>query len=99
MKKIVKKTVKKAKEYLSNYGFNDKKIEEMIELSISDMNKILDRLEQLLQNDKLDKKDTKKQLHALKGLVSQLHNLKLAKKIEQIENNIKREDLKKLLSE
>jgi len=99
MRKIVTKTAKISKKYLKNYGFDEIKIESMIKLSIEDMDKILNKLYQLSKSEKLDKKNIKKQLHALKGLVAQLNNSKLAKKIENIEKNINRKNLEKLLIE
>jgi len=99
MRKIVKKTSKISKKYFKNYGFNNEQIDSMLQLSINDMNKILDKLEISLKENHIKRKDIKHQLHALKGLVAQLNNIKLAKKIENIEKNINRKDLKKLLSD
>ena len=99
MRKIVQKTAKISKKYLKDYGFNKQQVDNMLELSINDMDKILNIIEILSKANKLKIKDIKKQLHALKGLVAQLHNLKLAKKIEKIEVKINRKNLEKLLIE
>lgn len=97
MKKIVKKTSKISLEYLKSVGFSAEKIESMVQLSINDMNKILTSLEKLLQKKELNIQKVQKELHALKGLVAQLNDNKLAKEIEEIEKNINRKDLEKLL--
>jgi len=99
MKKIVKKTIKISKEYLIDCGFNRQRVDDMLQISIQDINKIIKSLENLLKDNILNEKEIKKQLHALKGLVAQLNNIKLAKKITKIEKNINREDLEKLLNE
>jgi uncharacterized coiled-coil protein SlyX len=98
MKKIVKKTIKTSKEYLTSCGFKDEIIESMLNNYLNNMNKLVDDLEKLLKEHKLNIKKIDKNLHALKGLVAQLNNSKLANKIENIKQNINRKDLENLLS-
>jgi hypothetical protein len=99
MKKIISETEVIAYDYLKAFGFKDEQITLLIIQGKKDLHKELTKLEALLHADVVSLDNINDVLHALKGLLFQLGNHKLAEKLNEIRSHLDSEVTLKQISQ
>jgi hypothetical protein len=103
MQKIIDKTEKIAIEYLTGMGFGEEQVVPLINQAKKDLETEFARLESIQNSPSPEAEALDRSLHALKGLLFNLGNHDLAKKLEAIraEHDVTRmlSDLDRVLEE
>ncbi len=101
MRPIINETEAMAFDYFKAFGFDEEQIKMLIIQGRKDLEINLDKLELLIQEDPISIEDVSNVLHALKGLIFQLGNHKVAEKLNEsrshLENKKTIEEVRELL--
>ena len=101
MEKLINETVEIARKHFQGFGFEDEQIEPLLEAGKRDLTKELNKLQTLLENERIDIDVINLSLHALKGLLLNMGNSRVADKLtelrEEKENTQLLADIKALL--
>ncbi len=89
MHKIITNTEKIANKYLKDFGFEDEQIVSLITQAKIDLSRELENLEPLLNAEELEFNPINDSLHALKGLLFNLGNHKVAERLNDIRSDVK----------
>ncbi len=97
MRTIINDTEVIAFDYLKAFGFDEEQINMLIAQGKKDLEINLENLNLLLQKDTISTEDVSNALHALKGLLFQLGNHKIAEKLNESRSDLEnRETLKEI---
>ena len=88
MEKIISETEVIAYNYLEAFGFEDEQIKPLIDRGKKDLQENLTKLEMSLHEDTISIDDINNVLHALKGLLFNLGNHKLAEQLNEIKSHL-----------
>jgi len=99
MNKIISETEMIARDYFKDFGFTDEQINTLIVQGKKDLHKELTKLEILLSEDVPPLEEINNVLHALKGLIFQLGNYKVAEELNEIRSHHDRETVLQEISE
>ncbi len=87
MKKIISETEVIAYDHLKAFGFAEEQVIPLVYRAKKDLQENLTKLEILLYEDTISIDDINNVLHALKGLLFNLGNHKLAEKLNEIRSH------------
>lgn len=88
MNKVIVDTEQIAFKYLKEFGFVDEQILSLVEQGKKDLIKEMTNLREILSHDNVSYEAVNNSLHALKGLLFQIGNHKLAEKLVEIRSNL-----------
>lgn len=84
MDKLINETVEIARKHFQGFGFEDEQIVPLLEAGKRDLTKELDKLKTLVANERIDIDVLNLSLHALKGLLLNMGNSKVADKLNEL---------------
>ena len=88
MEKIISETEVIAYDHLKAFGFAEEQIKPLVDQAKKDLQENLTKLEMLLHKDTISIDDINYVLHALKGLLFNLGNHKLAEQLNEIKSHL-----------
>ena len=91
MKKIIRETEAMVYEHLKAFGFQKEQITPLVEQGKKDLQVNLAKLKILLQENTILINEINNVLHALKGLLFNLGNHELAKKLDETKSHLESE--------
>ena len=87
MSDIVESTLELAKDKFKKFGFKDEQIAQLISSGRKDLEQEIDKLKEILSSVDIDTKTLNDSLHALKGLLLNMGNSKIADKLVELKNS------------
>ena len=89
----MKQTEEIGRAYFKAFGFTDAQINPLVLVGVKDINSTLDKIEVLLEEEYPSIETLNTLLHALKGLLLQMGNDALGKKINEMRSHLSQEDM------
>ena len=99
MRNITKDILDNAKEYFSNFGFQEEQISSLLQKGERDIETLIDEVEEILSKSSIDLNLLNSKLHALKGLILQLGSTEIGNKINESRNSLDNSETIKRLKE
>jgi len=87
MIEIIETTLQLAKEKFEKFGFKEEQINQLISSGRKDLENEISNLKNILSNSNVDMKVLNDSLHALKGLLLNMGNNKIADKLIELKNS------------
>jgi len=87
MLEIIETTLQLAKEKFEKFGFKEEQVSQLIESGRKDLEQEISKLKDILHSSDIDMKVLNDSLHALKGLLLNMGNNKIADKLIELKNS------------